>query len=856
MNITFLGGGNEIGASCAIVEIGAGRVLVDCGMRMTGDDRLPDLAAIKNSGNLHHLDAVILTHAHMDHSGALPVLHQHFPSVPVYCTAATRGLVEVLHRDSLNIMRSRAESERELPLYARGAVESLLEQMIPVPFGAPTPLGRGGLVATWLPAGHILGAASVGIEGTEGGRNVRVLFSGDISVTDQLTVPGMLAPKGFRPDVLVIEATYGDRLHAARSLEERRLLEMVAGVIERGGKLLIPAFAVGRAQEVILTLLREFRAKRLTSFPVYVDGMVRSVCGVYSSFPAHQTAFTRRLIERHGDPFFNIVDEIRPVASPDEREKVLAGPPCCIIASSGMLTGGASAYYAPAIASGERNGIALTGYQDEESPGRHLLDLAEGKTGSLSVGGRTIEVKSSVAKYALSAHADANEIAGLVEAINPRHVVLVHGEGAARPAMADTLRRSGGRYRPVHLPRTGDTLSFGATRRSATHSAGRVQIGFGGGEMLDAGNLARLAEEIRRRGEERNAFSEIDLLNLWYGQGSWSEEQYGELIKLLDEAETWRRHPARPHLYRVRRQGDGAEEPPVMFYAEPNELLQRVESALGKESGLYRKGYDLARHELRLSFHFPVVARERYREVLKRTLDGTGWTYSVNEQPHHGRLAEVAAECLPPGVTPVRAPALRLEDATVSVTLDEYLAPETREQAAVRFKERTGHTLTISVPGAPGTPTPDASLAEPGTTANAPAEINLSYRMIEEAFAGVPQQTWRPYRTGLKAEGDRAFIELAFISPQIGTRQRERINQLAKKIGRPLRVKPEPNQIMLSEVAARLAPKEWRLQKQPSVHKAEGVVRLKCLNAPPDTDPQWTSISAEYEELTGYRLEK
>src|SRR5438132_10107177 len=106
MNITFLGGGNEIGASCAIVEIGTSRVLVDCGIRMSGDDRLPDLAAIRNSAHLSHLDAVILTHAHMDHSGALPVLHQHFPTVPIYCTAATRGLVEVLLRDSLNVMRS------------------------------------------------------------------------------------------------------------------------------------------------------------------------------------------------------------------------------------------------------------------------------------------------------------------------------------------------------------------------------------------------------------------------------------------------------------------------------------------------------------------------------------------------------------------------------------------------------------------------------------------------------------------------------------------------------------------------------------------------------------------------------
>jgi len=124
MNITFLGGGNEIGASSAIVEIGSARILIDCGIRMSGDHRLPDLAAIQKT-HAGQLDAVLLTHAHMDHSGALPVVHQHFPAVPVYANAPTQGLVEVLLRDSINIMRARAESEQELPLYAPAAVESL-----------------------------------------------------------------------------------------------------------------------------------------------------------------------------------------------------------------------------------------------------------------------------------------------------------------------------------------------------------------------------------------------------------------------------------------------------------------------------------------------------------------------------------------------------------------------------------------------------------------------------------------------------------------------------------------------------------------------------------------------------------
>src|SRR5262245_61855103 len=547
MNITFLGGGNEIGASSAIVEIGSARVLIDCGVRMSGEHRLPDLAAIRQT-HAGQLDAVLLTHAHMDHSGALPVLHQHFPGVPVYATAPTCGLVEVLLRDSINIMRARAESEQELPLYSRPAVESLLEKIIPTPFGSPMEIGRTGVTATWFPAGHILGASSIGVEGVEHGRSIRVLFSGDIAVADQLTVPGMLPPAGFRPDVLVIESTYGDRMHSPRELEEQRLIEMVAGIIELRGKLLIPAFAIGRAQEVILMLLKQFRAKKLASFPVWIDGMVKTVCGVYSQFPAHQTPYSRRLIEKHGNPFFNVVDEIRQVTTPVEREKVLAGDPCVIIASSGMLTGGASAFYAQHIVNDERNGIAITGYQDEESPGRQLLALADAETREVTVAGKTLEVKCGVEKYALSAHADCNEITGLVEAINPREVVLVHGEGNSREALRDLLRRQGTRYRPIHLPRTGDTLTFGAIRRvDQSHRAPSTEHrGLGDGEHLTAAGMAQLATRLRERGEEGKLFTEIELLNLWYGQNAWDEEHYVELIRLLDDNDDFRRPKSRP----------------------------------------------------------------------------------------------------------------------------------------------------------------------------------------------------------------------------------------------------------------------------------------------------------------------
>jgi uncharacterized protein len=875
MNITFLGGGDEIGASSAIVEIGSARILIDCGIRMSGEHRLPDLAAI---GQTHagHLDAVLLTHAHMDHSGALPVLHQHFPRVPVYATAPTRGLVEVLLRDSMNIMRARAESEQELPLYSQPTVESLLEKMIPTTFGSPMEIGRSGVTATWFPAGHILGASSIGVEGVEQGRSIRVLFSGDIAVADQLTVPGMLPPAAFRPDVLVIESTYGDRMHSPRELEELRLIEMVAGVIERRGKLLIPAFAIGRAQEVALMLLKQFRSKRLASFPVWIDGMVKTVCGVYSQYPAHQTPYSRRLIEKHGNPFFNIVDEIRQVASPAEREKVLSGDPCVIIASSGMLTGGASAFYAQHLVNDERNGIAITGYQDEESPGRQLLALAKAETREVSIAGRTFEVKCAVEKYALSAHADCNEIAGLIEVINPREVVLVHGEGQSRESLRDLLRRQGSRYRPIHLPRTGDTLSFGAARRvGQTESAIRnPQSAIGRGETLDVSGLQQLAQLLRERGDEGRLFGETELLDIWHGERGWDEEHYGELIRSLDDSKDFRRPKARPHRYRLLRPGEKEASEEAIVFATPQDVLSRVENLLPAETGLYHKGYDIATHTLRLMFEFPDVARERFVERLKEIFAGTGWTYTINDKPHQGRLAEVALECLPADSPILRAPAVHLETKEVLVKLDALPDESAVDAAMAAFHERTGWWLRLQTPQATIMPAVEPSAPEaspaPAPRAARPRAIEeseLEFRPatggrplsektataeIEEAFSLAPE-TWRPSRVKLKTDEKGDYLELAFLTPELGLRQRRTMQAMADATGHRLRIRLHVNTFDLVEIARKLAPKEWRLLKQPSLHQDQGVVRIKVAAMP--SPEELAEVCEEYYETTGFRLE-
>lgn len=275
MHLTFLGGAGQVGASCYLAQIDGVRVLVDCGIRMGSRDALPDLDAITTAGTP---DAVVITHAHLDHSGALPLVHQAFPDVPIFATAPTAQLMHVLPLDSARLMSHTADREFECPLYDVDLVSRTLARVVPVSFGVPVEL-PGGLRARFFPAGHILGAAMVALEGSE-----TVLFSGDISADNQRTVPGMAVPR-FRPDVLVLESTYGSRLHPSRQREEQALARAVAEVIESGDHVLIPAFAVGRAQEVALILRMAQEKGLIPRFPVWLDGMVRAVCEVYTNFP-------------------------------------------------------------------------------------------------------------------------------------------------------------------------------------------------------------------------------------------------------------------------------------------------------------------------------------------------------------------------------------------------------------------------------------------------------------------------------------------------------------------------------------------------------------------------------------------
>src|SRR5438128_1347443 len=385
MQVIFVGGANQVGASCLAIELAGQWIVVDAGVRVDRkSDPLPDLALLEGK----QVRAIFVTHAHADHIGALPLLHQAFPSAPIFASRGTKLLMEVMLADAVKIMTKRAVEEMELPLYAETLVAGMLAQVRPLPVGQPTTVPQlAGVTIHASRAGHIAGAVSLGFVAADGSLAV----SGDISLTSQRTVLGAVPPPIERCDLLVLESTYGARLHPNRQAEELRLAQAVAEGLAHGGHVLIPCFGLGRGQEVLLLLRAAQEKGQIPEFPIYVDGLVRRVCSTYLLLPEALSPVLQRQIRKGYLPFTG--PNISFVRDERERKRILAGPPACILSSSGMLTGGPSAWYAAQLAPQEQASIFITGYQDEESPGKRLLDLAEHKSSTLEVAGTSVEVR-------------------------------------------------------------------------------------------------------------------------------------------------------------------------------------------------------------------------------------------------------------------------------------------------------------------------------------------------------------------------------------------------------------------------------------------------------------------------------
>lgn len=458
MEVTFLGGASEVGASSTLLQVAGHCLLIDGGMRPAareGQSRLPDLSLLDASPP----EAFLITHAHIDHTGALPLIASLFPHIPIYATESTRVLTEILLRDSVKIMEQEGlKPDGETPLYTTEQVDNLLSRIQPVGFRQPfAPLtDLPALTVRYLPAGHILGAAMLFFETPEG----TLLHTGDISVTDQRTIKGLDLHALPQADVMICEGTYGSRAHTNRKEEERKLAETVQATLERSGRVLLPTFAVGRSQEIVL-ILKAYRASnQISPVPVYLDGMVRSVCTAYQNQSHDLHPSLQRFLANARRPLFADPDlDIFAVRSQDREGLTRRKAPMIIISSSGMLSGGASPLYAAQLATSERDAIIFSGYQDEESPGAALLQAKQGST--IRLGTERLMLSCQVERYNLSGHADGEQIVHTVTKVAPTRLILVHGA----PEALETLARRFSKI-AVDIPTVGTTITFAPVGRS------------------------------------------------------------------------------------------------------------------------------------------------------------------------------------------------------------------------------------------------------------------------------------------------------------------------------------------------------------------------------------------------------
>lgn len=434
LRIVPLGGDDHIGGSCVLVEAGGTRILIDAGLR-PGDRAEPprDVARALDGP----LDAVVVTHAHNDHCGHVPALVARRPGLRVLATPETVALMPVMWADTAKVMAARERRRARwgagaAVLYGPREVAAAARRCAELPPGVPCRIGA--LTVELFPAGHVLGAAGVVVRA--GDR--RAVVTGDISGFRQETVGGYAVPESARgADLLVMESTCCAEEHDARDLRVDELVRAVAEVHGGGGRVLIPAFALGRAQEVALIMRR-----RLPDVPVRVDGMAADLAAVFESL----------------DPGIRIFAGGTAAADrPAELDGFRTG---VVISTSGMLTGGPVVEWARRVLPEPGSALFISGYQDEESPGRALLDLA-GSGGAVTLPDRdgevTVPVRARVETMRLSAHADRRGLLDIAGEVAAAETMLVHGVPKRQRTFAGTLRVRGHRVAATGAWRAGGT---------------------------------------------------------------------------------------------------------------------------------------------------------------------------------------------------------------------------------------------------------------------------------------------------------------------------------------------------------------------------------------------------------------
>jgi metallo-beta-lactamase family protein len=460
VRLTFWGAAGQVTGSMHLLEAAGARILLDSGLFQGRRAEAHALNA-QLPFDARRLDGVVLSHSHIDHIGRLPLLVREGFHGPVYATPATRDLTAVMLADAAHIQEKDHEFLRRHgklapesePLYSLRDAIAVQDLMVGVPYRRAFYL-RKHLALEFLEAGHILGSATVDLRVTEGG-NHRLVFSGDIGRSGLPIVRNPEPPSG-PIDTLVIEATYADRQHESFEDAETRLGAAVRRTAGRGGKVLIPAFAVGRAQELIYSLHRLSREGQIPEVPIYVDSPL--AIDMTTVFRMHPEVFDRRerMIETTNELFdFPLLRYVREVS--ESKALDANNGPAVIIAASGMAESGRILHHLAHGIGDHRNLVLFVGFQAEHTLGRRIQSGQE----AVRILGQEYERRAEVESITgYSGHADRGELRSWVRRLGGpvRRAFVVHGEPGALEAMATILREEG--VREVQVPKHGESFDL------------------------------------------------------------------------------------------------------------------------------------------------------------------------------------------------------------------------------------------------------------------------------------------------------------------------------------------------------------------------------------------------------------
>ncbi len=452
INFCALGGGGEVGANCFELSFDGHQILLDCGThpKKEGEAALPALSLLNRTP-----DACIVTHAHVDHCGALPYLSRMFSGVRAYATAPTGRIMDRMLHNSVPVMETLARERAiaEYPLYDHGDVGYALRMTECRDFQEPFFLRMNAPVeATFIEAGHVLGSASVLLRMP----GHTVFYTGDISKAPQMLMGGHRSlPKDVRVDTLIIESTQGasnDERYGTYREEIDTLCEAVGAVLRGGGSVLIPSFALGRTQEMVNILADLQENRRIPFVPIYTAGLGRAIYELYEHFSDY---LMPRAELRPLDRF----ERLGNVWDSGGVERLLRKP-SIIVATSGMMVENTpSALLAQQMIAKDHHGIFFVGYLDPDTPGYRLLHAPAGTPVQLELNRPPVEKKlENIRQFRFSAHASRSDLAAVVDRIKPKNTIYIHGD----PGALAWMESNTGNGSTTHVPSIGQTITLEA----------------------------------------------------------------------------------------------------------------------------------------------------------------------------------------------------------------------------------------------------------------------------------------------------------------------------------------------------------------------------------------------------------